>query len=81
MLLHSVENHPWLGKLLFDSRQPPGKFFRGFIKEVSDDGKSNTVYVAIVSEDEDGGSMWDYCFEPRTACVTKTTVHLHESSR
>ncbi len=72
MLLHSVANHPWIGKLLMDYNQPPAKVFLGLIQEVSDSGKYEEVYVQYTYND---GEI-EYCYVPRTAEVVESTVRI-----
>ncbi len=73
MLLHSVANHPWVGKLLMDYNKAPRKhFFLGIIQEVSDSGKYEEVYVQYMYND---GEV-DYCYVPRTAQVVEGSVRF-----
>jgi len=77
ILLNSVPRHPWIGKFLFDPKQPHGQEFRGIIKEVSDDGAQSDLYVRFTYNDaEDDFEINDYAFVPRNALVEPAMVRV-----
>jgi hypothetical protein len=55
MLLYSVLNHPWVGKLLFNHNG-----FQGIIKEVADCG-SKRLYVSVIYNDGEYNYFYVNC--------------------